>query len=142
MADDRRIVYSVSVNPQEGIQDENSNMHWIVDSDILTVLGGSNAVDINSTQETDWYKKGVQLDSTGIYPNNDASDTIEFLFVKNNSAGSDNIFLSLDNKVTYPISIPPGEAFACRLNALTADKIHIKSSANIISSEYLLAKAE
>ena len=76
MADDRRIVYTVSVTPQEGLSDENSNMHWIPDSDIKVSLGGGNSIDILPTQETDWYVSKVFIDSTGISPNNDASDRI------------------------------------------------------------------
>ena len=124
------------------MSDENSNMHWIPDSDIKVSLGGGNSIDILPTQETDWYVSKVFIDSTGIYPNNDASDTIEFLFIKNNSDGLDNILLSLDNKSTYPIKIPSGEAFVCRLNSITADKIHIKASANTIETQHLLAKQD
>ena len=291
MADDRRIVYSISVNPQEGLQDENLNTHWIPDSDIKVALGGSNTLDINSTQPNDWYKTSVMLNTTGIFPglgderitssnnrdfsgsgdwtvsnaasitvsagvltivtngdnNNDegavlasekftaietskkyrvtaklkqtagaatpkvkfglggtnvlvkASDgtpsdgtitgsqeeyyadittvnntgdltifrpsaddaaattftiddvsvkeiqTIEFFYIKNNSSGSDNILVCFDKTDATPnylVKVPPEEAIACRTNSLTADKLHIKSSANNVSVEYLAAKAE
>mgnify|MGYP003132180798 CR=1 FL=1 len=68
MADDRRVVYSISVNPQEGLKDENLNLHWIQDSDIKIALGGSNAIDINSIQPDSWYKSYVVLNTTGTYP--------------------------------------------------------------------------
>ena len=293
MADDRRIVYSISVNPQEGLQDENLNTHWIPDSDIKVALGGSNTLDINSIQTDIWYQNEIQVETSGMYPglgqekitssvnstfissgdwvtiggatltiphtgdlmrivtdgnstgdvgaqlastkfssieaskvyrvtadldntagattpqvkfeiggasalvkatdgdpsngtintvaqeyyadittSNDSGDlkiyrpaandsgtstitvdnvsvkelpVIEFFYIKNNSSGSDSVLVSFDKTEavpTYLVKVPPGEAFACRLNNLNANNLHIKSSANIVSVECLAAKAE
>ena len=147
MADDRRIVFTLSVHPQEGIEDENGNMHWIPDSDIKIALGGGNTMDIHSTQASDWYVTSANVDTTGIYPTSDGDSTvIEFFYVKNLSEGSDNILISfnkdLGGSATYPIKVSPGEAFGARLNSIIGDKIHIKSSAGVLNVEYLAAKAE
>ena len=147
MADDRRIVYTVSVNPQEGLLDENSNVHWIPDSDVKVSVGGGNSIDIHPTQASAWYVSQDNIDTTGDYLTSDGDSTvIEFVYIKNNSDGTDNILVSFDKHLggsaTYPIKILPGEAFACRLNSIIGDKIHIKSSANTLDVEYLAAKAE
>tara|TARA_B100001094_G_C18139247_1_gene776896 strand:+ start:860 stop:1291 length:432 start_codon:yes stop_codon:yes gene_type:complete len=143
MADDRQIIYTSSINPQEGLQDENSNIHWIQDSDIKTALGGSGVVDITSNQAADWYKSSVNVDVTGVYPTaNGDSDTILFFYVKNNSEGSGNILISFnkDGAGTYNIQVSAGEAFAAKLNSITGDKLHIKSSAGVLEVELIAAK--
>ena len=143
MADDRQIIYTSSINPQEGLEDENSNLHWIQDSDIKTALGGTGIVDVASTQASDWYKSSVNVDTTGVYPTADGdSDTILFFYVKNKSEGSDNILISFNKDGTgaYNIQVSPGEAFAARLSSITGDKLHIKSSAGVLEVELIAAK--
>ena len=147
MADDRRIVYSVSIYPQEGLEDENSNVHWIQDSDVKVSLGGGNTIDIHATQAASWYTSSTNVDSTGIYPTSDGdSNVIEFFYVKNKSEGTDDILLSLDKHLggsaTYNIKVSPGEAFASRLNNIIGDKIHIKSSSGVLEVEFVAAKKD
>ena len=71
--------------------------------------------------------------------------TLEFFYIKNNSSGTDNILVCFDKTDATPnyiIKVPSEEAFACRTNALNANQLHIKSSSNNVSIEYLVAKAE
>jgi len=143
MADDRQIIYTSSINPQEGLEDENSNIHWIQDSDIKTALGGSGVVDITSNQAADWYKSSVNVNTTGVYPTADGdSDSIIFFYIKNNSEGTDNILLSFNkaSSANYNVKISAGEAFAARLNSVTGDNLHVKSSAGVLEVELVVAK--
>ena len=143
MADDRRIIYTSSINPQEGLQDENSNIHWIQDSDIKTTLGGTGEIDIASNQAADWYKESVNVNTTGVYPTTDGdSDSIIFFYIKNNSEGTDNILLSFNkaSSANYNVKISAGEAFAARLNSVTGDNLHVKSSAGVLEVELVVAK--
>ncbi len=143
MADDRRILYTSSVNPQEGLQDENSNIHWIQDSDIKTALGGNGEVDIASSQAADWYKASVNVNTTGIYPTADGdSDSIIFFYIKNNSDGDGSILITFNkaSSANYNIKVSKGEAFAGRLNSVTGDNLHIKSSAGVLEVEIVAAK--
>ena len=102
-----KIIYKNNCTPQEYIT---NNSRWYLDSDCGRKLSGAVELDMGISESNLTYSSEYAV-TTATGPGG-----TEFLYIKNMGGGSgDDLLLSFDDGVTYPLVLSSGECFVSKM---------------------------
>ena len=118
------IIYKNGITPQEYLTE---NSRWYLDSDIKKSLQGVGTVTYTTCS---YQEQNITSTPVSLGTNQD------FLYLKNDTLSIDDVLISVDNQINYPVLLKPGDVFCSKLSADA--QVYIKSNGKSII-EYILA---